>query len=122
MTFLRPTVRLIGRSSFLLITILFVNYSLIARQAPPASPDRFFGKLRKRFFNEKDLTGTMALKKTVRRVAVLGAGVMGSQIAAHFANANIPVLLLDVALPDEQQRSAAALRGIEWAASRRPGA
>ncbi|MGE5570524.1 MAG: 3-hydroxyacyl-CoA dehydrogenase NAD-binding domain-containing protein [Rhodospirillales bacterium] len=64
----------------------------------------------------------MALKKTVRRVAVLGVGVMGSQIAAHFANAGIPVLLLDVALPDEEQRSAAALRGIEWAASRRPGA
>jgi 3-hydroxyacyl-CoA dehydrogenase len=32
----------------------------------------------------------------IRSVAVLGAGVMGAQIAAHFANAGVPVLLLDV--------------------------
>jgi 3-hydroxyacyl-CoA dehydrogenase len=32
----------------------------------------------------------------VRRVAVLGAGVMGAQIAAHLANAGIPVRLLDL--------------------------
>src|SRR5262249_45682723 len=32
----------------------------------------------------------------IRRVAVLGAGVMGSGIAAHCANAGIPVVLLDI--------------------------
>src|SRR5262245_6295136 len=32
----------------------------------------------------------------IHRVAVLGAGTMGSQIAAHFANAGVPALLLDV--------------------------
>ena len=32
----------------------------------------------------------------VRKAAVLGAGVMGAQIAAHFTNANIPVLLYDL--------------------------
>jgi 3-hydroxyacyl-CoA dehydrogenase len=32
----------------------------------------------------------------IRRVAVLGAGVMGGGIAAHCANAGIPVLLLDL--------------------------
>lgn len=32
----------------------------------------------------------------LRSAAVLGAGVMGAQIAAHLANAGIPVLLLDV--------------------------
>ena len=32
----------------------------------------------------------------IRHVTVLGAGVMGSQIAAHVANAGVPVLLLDV--------------------------
>ena len=32
----------------------------------------------------------------IRSVAVLGAGTMGAQIAAHFANAGIPALLLDV--------------------------
>jgi 3-hydroxyacyl-CoA dehydrogenase len=32
----------------------------------------------------------------IRTVAVLGAGTMGAQIAAHVANAGLPVLLLDV--------------------------
>ncbi len=32
----------------------------------------------------------------IRRVAVLGAGTMGSRIAAHLANAGFPVLLLDL--------------------------
>ena len=32
----------------------------------------------------------------IRSVAVLGAGTMGAQIAAHFANAGVPVLLLDL--------------------------
>ena len=36
------------------------------------------------------------MMKHVRQVAVLGAGTMGAQIAAHFANAGIPALLLDV--------------------------
>jgi len=35
----------------------------------------------------------------VRKAAILGAGVMGAQIAAHFANAGIPVILFD--LPSE---------------------
>ena len=35
--------------------------------------------------------------KPFRTVAVLGAGVMGSQIAAHFANAGLRVHLLDIA-------------------------
>src|SRR6202171_1383586 len=33
----------------------------------------------------------------VRKVAVLGAGVMGAQIAAHLANACVPVVLFDLA-------------------------
>src|SRR3989440_1631278 len=33
----------------------------------------------------------------IRKVAVLGAGTMGAQIAAHLANAGLPVLLLDIA-------------------------
>ena len=32
----------------------------------------------------------------VRKAAVLGAGVMGAQIAAHFANCNVPVLLFEL--------------------------
>ena len=36
----------------------------------------------------------------IRKAAVLGAGVMGAQIAAHLANANIEVLLFDLAAKD----------------------
>lgn len=32
----------------------------------------------------------------IRKVAVLGAGVMGAQIAAHCTNANVPVVLFDL--------------------------
>jgi 3-hydroxyacyl-CoA dehydrogenase len=32
----------------------------------------------------------------IRKVAVLGAGVMGAQIAAHLANADVPVVLFDL--------------------------
>jgi 3-hydroxyacyl-CoA dehydrogenase len=32
----------------------------------------------------------------VKKAAVLGAGVMGAQIAAHLANANVPVVLFDL--------------------------
>src|SRR5581483_4149216 len=39
----------------------------------------------------------------IRSVAVLGAGTMGAQIAAHFANAGIPALLLDVTIDAAQQ-------------------
>jgi 3-hydroxyacyl-CoA dehydrogenase len=36
------------------------------------------------------------MKKPIRRAAVIGAGVMGSGIAAHFANAGISVEMLDL--------------------------
>ncbi|MBL9018325.1 MAG: 3-hydroxyacyl-CoA dehydrogenase/enoyl-CoA hydratase family protein [Myxococcales bacterium] len=48
----------------------------------------------------------------VRRVAVLGAGVMGAGIAAHCANAGIPVLLLDIVPPKatEDEKKSKAVR------------
>ena len=36
----------------------------------------------------------------IKRVAVIGAGVMGAGIAAHVANAGVPVLLLDIVPKD----------------------
>ena len=39
----------------------------------------------------------------INSVAVLGAGVMGAQIAAHFANAGVPALLLDVTAEAAEQ-------------------
>jgi 3-hydroxyacyl-CoA dehydrogenase len=37
-----------------------------------------------------------SITSPIRRAAVLGAGTMGAQIAAHLANAGVPVLLLDL--------------------------
>jgi 3-hydroxyacyl-CoA dehydrogenase len=39
----------------------------------------------------------------IRSVAVLGAGTMGAQIAAHFANAGVPALLLDLTADTAKQ-------------------
>src|SRR5260370_15642009 len=60
--------------------------------------------------------------KSVRRVAVLGAGTRGSRIAAHCANGGIPALLLDVVVPGQPNRNAAALKGLEAAVKQNPGA
>jgi len=54
------------------------------------------------------------MTRPIRRVAVLGAGVMGSGIAAHCANAGLPVLLLDIVPPklsDADRKSKAARDG-----------
>ena len=40
------------------------------------------------------------MKRTIKKVAVLGSGVMGSRIAAHFAGIGLPVLLLDIVPKD----------------------
>ena len=58
---------------------------------------------------------------SIRRVAVLGAGTMGSRIAAHFANAGIPSLLLDIVVPGAADRNAAAKKGLDAAWKGRPG-
>ena len=58
--------------------------------------------------------------RTLRRVAVLGAGTMGARIAAQFANAGVPSLLLDVVASGQPNRNAAALKGIENAAKQKP--
>src|SRR3982751_6316805 len=60
--------------------------------------------------------------RTIRRAAVLGAGTMGSRIAAHLANAGVPVLLLDVPRAGNAERSPAAKKGIKTALKQRPTA
>ncbi|MGC8520235.1 MAG: 3-hydroxyacyl-CoA dehydrogenase/enoyl-CoA hydratase family protein [Steroidobacteraceae bacterium] len=46
----------------------------------------------------------------IRKVAVLGAGVMGAQIAAHLVNAGVPTVLFD--LPDPEGGSGIVTRAI----------
>lgn len=55
----------------------------------------------------------------MKKVAILGAGVMGAQIAAHFANAGVPSLLYD--LPAEgKDRSATGKAAIKALAKQKP--
>ncbi len=42
-------------------------------------------------------------KRTIKKVAVLGSGVMGSRIACHFAGIGVQVLLLDMAAPPSSE-------------------
>lgn len=47
-------------------------------------------------------------KRRIRRVAILGSGVMGSRIACHFANIGAEVLLLDIVPPQLSEAEAKA--------------
>ncbi|MDR3774917.1 MAG: 3-hydroxyacyl-CoA dehydrogenase NAD-binding domain-containing protein [Terracidiphilus sp.] len=58
----------------------------------------------------------------VRRAAVLGAGTMGSRIAAHLANAGIPTLLLDMVPAGEGDRSRLAKGALEALGKAKPAA
>jgi 3-hydroxyacyl-CoA dehydrogenase len=70
------------------------------------------------------------MNKPIRRACVIGAGVMGSGIAAHFANAGVPVVLLDIVPPslaEAEAKSRAARNrfaagGLEKALKSRPAA
>lgn len=58
-----------------------------------------------------------------KKVAVLGAGVMGSGIAAHLAGAGCDVLLLDIVPPDgKSPRNAFSQGGLEKALKAKPAA
>src|SRR5260370_15879672 len=64
----------------------------------------------------------------VNKVAVLGAGTMGARIAAHFANAGMPCVLLDMVPPDAAQSTDKAARnkivaaGLDTAVKSKPAA
>src|SRR5256714_5075117 len=62
--------------------------------------------------------------KRIHKVAILGAGTMGSRIAAHLANAGIPSLLLDIVPPgaDASSRNKIAVAGLEAARKAKPAA
>jgi 3-hydroxyacyl-CoA dehydrogenase len=52
------------------------------------------------------------MKRTIKKVAVIGSGVMGSRIACHFANIGVQALLLDIVpkeLRDDEKKKGLAL-------------
>ena len=50
------------------------------------------------------------MNRTIRKVAVLGSGVMGSRIACHFAGVGLDVLLLDIVASDVTPADGTAVR------------
>ena len=55
----------------------------------------------------------------VRKVAVLGAGVMGAQIAAHLVNVKVPVVLFDLAAK-EGPKNGIVMRAVEALKKQKP--
>src|ERR1700686_1936534 len=67
------------------------------------------------------------MKRRIEKVVVLGAGTMGARIAAHFANAGVPVLLLDIVPPGltsgaAAERNKIVRAGLEAAKKSKPAA
>ncbi|MGD0793170.1 MAG: 3-hydroxyacyl-CoA dehydrogenase NAD-binding domain-containing protein [Terriglobales bacterium] len=66
--------------------------------------------------------------KRIHKVAILGAGTMGARIAAHFANAGVPSLLLDIVPPNAppdangSARNKIAAAGLDGARKSKPAA
>ncbi|HEY6388326.1 MAG TPA: 3-hydroxyacyl-CoA dehydrogenase NAD-binding domain-containing protein, partial [Candidatus Acidoferrum sp.] len=68
------------------------------------------------------------MKRRIEKAAVLGAGTMGSRIAAHLANAGLPCILLDIVPPGLKAGASAGDRnkivraGLEAAKKSKPAA
>ncbi len=64
----------------------------------------------------------LGLARTLRRVAILGAGTMGARIAAHFANAGVASLLMSRTRPNEPNRSITAQKALDALIKQKPAA
>jgi 3-hydroxyacyl-CoA dehydrogenase len=68
------------------------------------------------------------MTRSIKKAVVLGAGTMGARIAAHFANAGLPCILLDIVPPDLKPDAPPADRnkivraGLDAAKKSRPAA
>jgi 3-hydroxyacyl-CoA dehydrogenase len=68
------------------------------------------------------------MKRRIEKAVVLGAGTMGARIAAHFANAGLPCILLDIVPPGVAQdapvdaRNKIVRAGLEAAKRAKPAA
>jgi 3-hydroxyacyl-CoA dehydrogenase len=58
----------------------------------------------------------------IRKTAVIGSGTMGAAVAAHLANAGIPVLLLDIVKEGAKDRNSVAREGLMRAQKAKPAA
>jgi len=77
---------------------------------------------------QADRQGARTVHQRINKVAVLGAGTMGARIAAHFANAGVPCVLLDIVpsgaapAPDKAARNKIVAGGLDAAIKSKPAA
>src|SRR5260370_7119871 len=70
----------------------------------------------------------ITMRRRIEKAVVLGAGTMGARIAAHFANAGLPCILLDIVPANLQPNASGAERnkivraGLEAAKKSKPAA
>src|ERR1035438_600581 len=68
----------------------------------------------------------LLVKRRIEKAVVLGAGTMGARIAAHFANAGLPCVLLDIvpagSAPGSPDRNRIVRAGLEAAKKSKPAA
>jgi 3-hydroxyacyl-CoA dehydrogenase len=64
------------------------------------------------------------MTQRIQKAAVLGAGTMGARIAAHFANAGLPCLLLDIVPKDAApaERNKIVMAGLDAVKNSKPAA
>src|SRR5256885_11173098 len=99
-------------------------YTLSLHAALPISPPNWFCNLSLRILASK----RSPMTRSIQKAAVLGAGTMGARIAAHFANAGLPCILLDIVPPDLKPDAPGADRnkivraGLDAAKKSRPAA
>jgi 3-hydroxyacyl-CoA dehydrogenase len=64
------------------------------------------------------------MTRRIEKAVVLGAGTMGARIAAHFANAGLPCILLDIVPPGTQgaERNKIVRAGLDAAKKSKPAA
>src|ERR1700739_1534881 len=68
------------------------------------------------------------MNRRIEKAVVLGAGTMGSRIAAHFANAGLPCILLDIVPPNlpagapSAERNKIVRAGLDAAKKSKPAA
>lgn len=58
------------------------------------------------------------MKRTIKKAAVIGSGVMGSRIACHFANIGLEVILLDIVPFDLNEKEKASGKSLQDSAVR----
>src|SRR5438270_3940772 len=106
---------------------MVIQYSSHRSGKSPAG-DRLMPPSSTAALSTQPATKPAAKHRQINRVAVVGAGTMGSRIAAHMTNAGVPVVLLDIVPPStdasapKQERNKIVLAALDGLKKSKPAA